>query len=186
METLTDTLSRKKKMTLLRILEAASHLFSEQGYHSVTMEMIATHAGLSRSTVYTFFKSKEVILDEILDCTKQCLERVIESGPHSPELFSKVLFEHLQTLSLQLGFIPQIHFHPLSAQIEHLLEEILGLNQDLPFNKFRQRGYPELNKQIASKLFWPLYQQCSVETAGSFYFSQYIRGLFYQKIKSGI
>ena len=41
------------------ILEAAGHLFREQGYGAVSMDQIARDAGVSKATVYAHFESKD-------------------------------------------------------------------------------------------------------------------------------
>ena len=40
------------------ILRAATDLFSEKGYHEVTMEEIAEEMGVSKGTIYNYFSSK--------------------------------------------------------------------------------------------------------------------------------
>jgi len=46
--------SKRKQM-----LDAATLLFTEQGYSSTSMDLIARHAGVSKQTVYSHFGSKD-------------------------------------------------------------------------------------------------------------------------------
>lgn len=46
---------------------AALKIFSEEGYHQATMEKIAALSGVAKGTVYTYFKSKEDLLDQLLE-----------------------------------------------------------------------------------------------------------------------
>ena len=48
-----------------RILLASIKIFHEKGYHGSTMNEIAREVGVSKGTLYTYFKSKEDILGEI-------------------------------------------------------------------------------------------------------------------------
>lgn len=48
------------------ILEAAKKSFSLFGYKATTMDQVAKLANVGKGTIYTFFKSKEEILDEIV------------------------------------------------------------------------------------------------------------------------
>lgn len=57
-------------------LEAASSLFSEQGYDAASMQDIADLAGLHKSTLYHHFRSKDEILLAICDHT---LRELLES-----------------------------------------------------------------------------------------------------------
>lgn len=49
------------------IYAAALKIFSEEGYHQATMEKIAALSGVAKGTVYTYFKSKEDLLDQLLE-----------------------------------------------------------------------------------------------------------------------
>lgn len=57
---------RKKIETLRRMQEEALRLFEEQGYDATTIEQIAEAAGVSPSTFYRYFPTKEdvVVQDE--------------------------------------------------------------------------------------------------------------------------
>lgn len=62
-------LSRKEREKLQRraeILQAALELFSEKGYHNVSMHEIAARAEFAVGTLYKFFKNKEELYKEIL------------------------------------------------------------------------------------------------------------------------
>jgi AcrR family transcriptional regulator len=50
-----------------RILEAARRLFAESAYPAVQMDDVARGAGMSKATVYRYFRSKEALYLEIFD-----------------------------------------------------------------------------------------------------------------------
>jgi len=54
-------------MTKDKIFNASVNLFSEFGYDNVSIRRIASEVGIKGSSIYNHFKSKESILDEILD-----------------------------------------------------------------------------------------------------------------------
>jgi len=71
-----DKLSRKEREQLQRraeILQAALELFSEKGYHNVSMQEIAARAEFAVGTLYKFFKNKEELYKEILMQTAMLL-----------------------------------------------------------------------------------------------------------------
>lgn len=49
-----------------KILQVARTLFFQKGYNAVTMRQIAHYSGIGLGSIYTYFKSKEVLLKEIL------------------------------------------------------------------------------------------------------------------------
>jgi AcrR family transcriptional regulator len=65
---------QKKALALRRSLQAtALDLFEEHGYENVTVQQIAHGAGLSESTVYRHFRSKEQLV--LWDETDSAIER---------------------------------------------------------------------------------------------------------------
>lgn len=50
----------------MQIMDAALKVFSEYGYKGATMSLIAQKANISKGLTYTYFKSKEELLDELL------------------------------------------------------------------------------------------------------------------------
>ena len=64
-----DKHSRKEREQLRRrteILQAALELFSQKGYHNVSMHEIAVRAEFAVGTLYKFFENKEELYKEIL------------------------------------------------------------------------------------------------------------------------
>jgi AcrR family transcriptional regulator len=55
------------RATRLALLEAAGHLFAEQGYVATSIEQIAEAAGVSRATVFTSVGGKPVLLKGAYD-----------------------------------------------------------------------------------------------------------------------
>lgn len=178
----TNTLSRKRQSTQLAILHAASQVFKEQNYGRTSMEMIAQTAQISRSTMYTFYKSKEEIVEDIFATIIKQLENYKNKGPYSGELFSTLLFEQLKSLPFEVGFISQMNFHPQFEILKNLLVDIFELKKEISFKNWEAKAYFELNKELLSVVFWDITQICMHQNAGSYYFGQYLRGLLYNKI----
>jgi TetR/AcrR family transcriptional regulator len=69
-------LSRKERERLRHrqeILDTSLKLFSEQGFHNVSMQQLAEASEFAVGTLYNFFDSKESLFDEL---TKSCGERI--------------------------------------------------------------------------------------------------------------
>lgn len=56
---------RKQKKQL--IMDAALELFAENGFHATSMSQVAKKAGVSKGLAYNYFKSKQEMLDEIIE-----------------------------------------------------------------------------------------------------------------------
>ena len=60
-----------KEIARNKIIQAAIKIFSQKGFHKSTMDEIAREVGVSKGTLYTYFKSKEEILKEIWELNNQ-------------------------------------------------------------------------------------------------------------------
>ncbi|GAA4292416.1 TetR/AcrR family transcriptional regulator [Mycobacterium paraffinicum] len=64
-----------------RLVAAALHLFSEQGYDRTTVAEIADHAGLTKSTFFRYFPDKREVLAAGQETLAQLLTDGIASAP---------------------------------------------------------------------------------------------------------
>lgn len=60
-----------EKTTRDRILDTAIDMFADKGYNNVSIREIAREVGIKGSSIYNHFKSKEDILDSILEYNKR-------------------------------------------------------------------------------------------------------------------
>jgi len=58
-----------------QILDAATQVFAEKGFHRATIKEIARVAGIADGTVYTYFASKDEVLLAVLDRLNETTER---------------------------------------------------------------------------------------------------------------
>lgn len=82
------------------ILIAAARLFNEKGYTNTTMSDIARAAGLHQSSLYYWFKRKEMVLQATLEINRlpvEFLEKIAaEPGPAALKLFRLIRFDTYQ------------------------------------------------------------------------------------------
>jgi AcrR family transcriptional regulator len=82
---------REKARQRQEILEAALNLFSEKGYHNVTMHEIAGEAEFAIGTIYKFFRNKEdlykaLILEKAQEFKNKILDAVKDRGDEMEKL----------------------------------------------------------------------------------------------------
>lgn len=68
---------KKSKDTRSRILEVASRLFHEQGYHATGIATILREAGVNSGSLYHFFASKEALLVGVLERYIDGLQEIV-------------------------------------------------------------------------------------------------------------
>ncbi|MEY9214945.1 TetR family transcriptional regulator [Thermobifida halotolerans] len=85
-----------------QIIEVATALFREKGYHVTSLDDIADRIGFTKPAIYYYFKSKEDVLFAIVNgIVDEALERfhAIAEGPGSPgERVHALLVEHTRTI----------------------------------------------------------------------------------------
>jgi len=72
-------LSRKERERLRHrqeILDTALRLFSERGFHNVSMQQIAEASEFAVGTLYNLFENKEALFEEL---TSTCGERIVDT-----------------------------------------------------------------------------------------------------------
>lgn len=85
-----------KKPTKERIFDVSLDLFSEKGFDAVSVREIAREVGIRESSIYNHYKSKEAILDSIIDYFVSELEQSsppeeeMENLMETPELFFEI------------------------------------------------------------------------------------------------
>lgn len=86
-----------KEQATRRILEAAQKVFSEKGYHEARMEDIAERVGVSKRTLYLYFKNKEELFAAIAAGAPQAMRQYLQStlGNVSFSEMCQVFFDHV-------------------------------------------------------------------------------------------
>jgi len=69
-----------------RILDAATDLFARKGFYAVSIREITRTVGIKESSLYNHFKSKEQLLEEILDLFQSQEEEFFRGLSSAPEI----------------------------------------------------------------------------------------------------
>lgn len=80
-----------------QVLDAATKVFAERGFHKATIKQIASEAGVSDGTIYNYFTDKSELLLGLLDRINETdgrAGRLEEIGTGDFETFFKAYLEH--------------------------------------------------------------------------------------------
>jgi AcrR family transcriptional regulator len=100
------------KPTKEKIFDVSLELFSQKGYNGVSIREIAREVGIRESSIYNHYKSKEAILDAIIDYFKTKLnqsglpdedaEDLMEQGPEVYfEVGAKMYIDQINTPEME-------------------------------------------------------------------------------------
>ncbi len=105
-------LSRKEREKLRNreeILEAALILFSNKGFHTVSMQDIASESEFGVGTLYNFFESKEQLFSELMKAgiekIGQLLIPILDSGQQEQKKLSEFIRVHVDIIESNIEFI---------------------------------------------------------------------------------
>ncbi len=139
------------------ITQAASTLFMQFGIKSVTMDEIASHLGISKKTIYQYFKDKDELVCQvtkrILEIDRDECEQIFDQSADAiEELFeiSKFLRERVISVNPSLLFDLK-KYHPKSWKVYLDYKEnvfldtiITSLNRGKEEGFFREDIDPEI------------------------------------------
>ncbi|ALC80630.1 MULTISPECIES: TetR/AcrR family transcriptional regulator [Bacillus] len=109
------------------ILDAASRAFTEFGYKATTMDLVAKMANVGKGTIYTFFKNKEELFDEIFS-----------------SLFKEMRIMADEVMETEMPFHEKVH-QALFAILEYRKSHLLTIKV---FQESAQLGTPEVKEVI--------------------------------------
>jgi len=91
------------------ILTAAADRFRARGYRATTLDEIAQHVGMSKATLYGYFRSKEQLLAAIFHRTMSLFERELTairaSGAAPEEQLRRVIRHHVRNVIAERSFL---------------------------------------------------------------------------------
>ena len=120
----------KEKNTKEKILEEALKLFAQSGYMGTSMNDIASKLGVTKTALYKHYKSKQEILDSIIDKMNELdMERVKQYKMPEGEM-SKVIAEYKETAFDKIKQFTKVQFlHWTEEEFPCCFRKMLTLEQ---------------------------------------------------------
>lgn len=168
---------REKLQHKREILDVALKLFSEKGYHNVSMEEIAREAEFAVGTLYNFFKSKEELykglVKEVADKFHSSLASAIEEKGDEIEklrnylrIKGNIFRENLSVIRLYFAETRGVSFSVIAGLEAELREQYNDFLERL--SRLFEEG---IKKGIFKKIADPFYLAVALESiSNSFLF----------------
>ena len=120
----------KEKNTKDKILEEALKLFAQSGYMGTSMNDIASKLGVTKAALYKHYKSKQEILDSIIDKMNELdMERVKRYEMPEGDL-EKVVAEYKETAFDKIKQFTKVQFlHWTEEEFSSCFRKMLTLEQ---------------------------------------------------------
>ncbi len=125
---------RQKDDKLQRILDAATTVFSQNGYRGATMQEVATEAGVGKGTIYLYFSSKEEMLEtvllDVLERYRDNMAEIVSEGGEPRETLHRLLCYVLEGADRRRGQFSFI-FGGLTGMGEDFKRRIFDIKNEM-------------------------------------------------------
>ncbi|MFH0963810.1 MAG: helix-turn-helix domain-containing protein [Planctomycetota bacterium] len=116
-----------------RILDAAIDLFSTKGFDAASVREIVSRAGVSKPTLYYYFRNKATLAQELLTATSaEFREAILESAHEDPDLaeaISRLIYESCRHASRHLKFVRFLFATLFGGTGRSFLRSLVGVLQ---------------------------------------------------------
>ncbi|MCM3570662.1 TetR/AcrR family transcriptional regulator [Neobacillus mesonae] len=149
------------------IVEAATKSFSLFGYKATTMDQVAKLANVGKGTIYTFFKNKEELFEEIISSmVKEMIaeaDAVIQPGLPITENVHHALYRLLEFRSKHQLMIKLVQEEKemgtlaVSEMLQHVENEIIAYLKSKLDTAVEKSAIPPINTELMSFLLLKMY-----------------------------
>ena len=143
------------------IIDAAEHVFSTKPFDRVSMREIATEAGISPSSIYTYFPTQEALFVEATvrdSCSLiDAVEEIIRDNADESMLLEKVIDAFIDYISTHDSYFRMMVVFmtvgSLSRDSMEKLNEVVRLGLEMFGNVFSRMGYKNDTKILSHYFF---------------------------------
>jgi AcrR family transcriptional regulator len=132
------------------VLEAALELIAERGYHGASLRELARRLGISQPSLYTYFKSKEELVDQIIRFSGARLFVVLpkEAPPtvltDVPGYVARMVFQiyenPLYPVFVRFMFAVSMHQPQFRDQLRQMFADMITVGALMLMGPFIDRG----------------------------------------------
>lgn len=142
-----------------RILEAAKQVFIRKGYEATKMSDVATEAGIGRTALHYYYRTKDMlfdaIFDQLMDSLLPDLGVIIDENLPFLEKLPKIIERYVNTLQKNPLF-PIFVINELQRDPEHIYCSVLkDLPRVEPIMRLHAQLMNEMERGLIKKM--PLY-----------------------------
>jgi AcrR family transcriptional regulator len=92
-----------------QVLQTAADLFRERGYRATTLDDIAARLGMSKASLYTYFRAKEDLLAaisrETIEGFRREMDRILGAGLAPDETLRRIVRRHVEFVIAHRSFL---------------------------------------------------------------------------------
>lgn len=147
-----------------QIIEAARELFTKYGYRKVSMDEIAKEAGVTKKTIYTYFKDKEELYQYFITEEIEEMRKIIEKNEKKEIPFAEKIH---QTIYEVLTYKKQ------AKLVENMVKEIEYLGNIENLKKIDECIQKYLKGKIENAIKEGHIRECDTDLAAFLLYKMY-------------
>jgi AcrR family transcriptional regulator len=89
---MSTTRAEQAEQTRDEVLRTARRLFAERGYDGTSLQQIADTMGVTKANVYYYFRTKEALLQALLDPFVRALTELLDRAEQIPDVQERRMF----------------------------------------------------------------------------------------------
>ena len=131
------------------ILERSWELFQRKGFRGVSVDEICNQCGLTKPTLYYYFKNKENLFIKVLEYKMQGINKSITQPGTLDEKLTRFALTILQSFGSGYSLLLREHEHFKNLENSHKIREAFQENLYLPLQELIKTGIEE--KELRGK-----------------------------------
>ena len=175
-------ISRKERERLQHkqeIMNIALKLFSEMGFHNVSMQQIAEKSEFAVGTLYNFFESKETLFEELINnASAKTLDEFIEvlDGPGNEKERLQAFIRHQPKFLEKHGTILKLYISEMGMKSPKLykfsdvnkISEVIDSKLSQIISQGIEKGiFRSVDAEVAGKTLGSVIERLILETEGN-------------------
>jgi AcrR family transcriptional regulator len=140
----TEQFEAMRENTIQRITHSALSLFSQKGYKNTSVSEIAKEAGISKGLIYNYYKSKEEVLNGVLQSFEAMEQEMTQHGKYTLE---QMLDQYFQMIEHQKGFMKMLFSLSLDVNelpsVKKFIHKKTEKSIELYASKFEELGFED-------------------------------------------
>jgi TetR/AcrR family transcriptional regulator len=175
-------ISRKERERLQHkqeIMNIALKLFSEMGFHNVSMQQIAEKSEFSVGTLYNFFESKETLFEELINnASAKALNEFLEvlDGPGNEKERLQAFIRHQPKFLEKHGTILKLYISEMGVKTPKLykfsdvnrISEVIDSKLSQIIRQGIEKGiFRSVDAEVAGKTIGSVIERLILETEGN-------------------
>ncbi len=148
----------RSKETYEKIISAGLEVLNKKDYHEAVVDEIAQLAGVSKGTVFFYFKTKENLFREIINFLMEKLEKIIDEIVHIKEaplnklkkIYEAYIDFQLQHMNLFVAIRKELNaveprIEDVKKRVEEISKKILPLVEEMFKRELIKKFDPEIS-----------------------------------------